>query len=90
MSLTQGGSDNPACGLELRRTKLSSAIKDAVGVRGSTRELFPRTEVEVLDLDTTTDVDEVMHTVQKHIVGQTTGNFKVNIIKRAFRASLKA
>lgn len=31
------------------RSKLTSAIKEAVGVVGNMRELVPRTEVEILD-----------------------------------------
>lgn len=41
------------------RLKLSCAIKEAIGVRGIVRELYHRTRVEVLDLDTVADTSEL-------------------------------
>lgn len=72
-----------------RRTKLSSAIRGAVGAGNFVRELVPRTEVEVLDHDTTLDVEEVTEAVRKHFGDIDPGNIKVNITKRAFRVHLK-
>lgn len=47
------------------RTELSSATREVIGAGNCVRELVPRTEVEVLDLHTTTDVEEVMEAIRK-------------------------
>lgn len=71
------------------RSKLSSAIKEAVGVGGSVRELVSRMEDEVLDPEAITYVKEVMNTVQKQFDGQAAVHVKVTISKKTFRWSLK-
>lgn len=42
-------------------------------------ELVPRTEVDVLDIDTATDFEDVMEAVKKNFGGQAEGKAKVNI-----------
>lgn len=72
------------------RSKLSSAIREAVGDETSMRKLVTGMEVEVLDLVTTTDVEEVTEIVRSHIVGIDPDSVKVNLTERAFREYLEA
>ncbi|XP_033228834.1 uncharacterized protein LOC117180444 [Belonocnema kinseyi] len=72
------------------RSKLSAAIRSVVGEDARVRELVPRTEVEVLDLDTTTDGEEFEAAIRRHFGEQLFGEMKVCLTKRAFRATLKA
>lgn len=72
------------------RTKLYSAIREAFGAGRSVRELVPRTDVEVLDLDTTSDGQEVAEAVRKYFGDIKAKIVNVNITKRVFRGHLKA
>ncbi|XP_033229661.1 uncharacterized protein LOC117181207 [Belonocnema kinseyi] len=60
------------------------------GANNSLRELVPRMEVEVLDIDTTTDVDKMIAAVQNHFGDLEIGKVKFDLAKRAFRGQLKA
>lgn len=71
------------------RSKLSSAIRGAVGEAGYVRELVPRTEVEILDLDETTEEGEIKEALKRHFGLSQLGDVKVNLTKKAFRGNLK-
>lgn len=70
-------------------SKLSAAIKKAVGGWGSVPELAPRTVVEVLDLVTTAEAEEVEPAVRTHF-GESARELQVCLTERAFRGATKA
>ena len=44
------------------RERLDSAFKEVVGASGSVRQLIPRIEVEIADIDPSTDTEDVEET----------------------------
>lgn len=72
------------------RNKLSSAIRGVVGGKGNVRELVPRTEVEILDLDEITEEGEIHEALQRHFGESLTGKVKVDMTKKVYRGTLKA
>lgn len=72
------------------RSNLSADIKKVIEKGGSMKELALLTEVEVLDLDTSTDAKEVEAAVSRHFGDQPLRKILVSLTKRAFRGTLEA
>ena len=66
------------------------ALRRAVGDRGSVRGLTPRSQIEIRDLDSTVEPEEVREAIVASLGDQVAGDIKVDLTKTSFRGNVKA
>ena len=70
--------------------RLDSAFKEVIGTSGSVRHLIPRIEVEIADIDPSTDAEDVEEAVISLFDHGSKLELEVSLTKRPFRSNGKA
>ena len=72
------------------RGRLDTAFKEAVGARGTVRHLIPRIEVDIADLDPTTEAEDVEDAVRSFFNKEPELELRVSLSKTPYRGNRKA
>ena len=67
--------------------KLGSAFRDVVGESGSVHHLVHTVEVEILDIDPTTETEDIAEAIRDCLRKETPLDVKVCLTKRPFRCT---
>ena len=70
--------------------RLGTAFKEAVGARGRVRHLIPWIEVEIADLDPTTEMEDVEDAVRSFFDKESELELRVSLRKTPYRGNRKA